>query len=456
VVEIAGLTPGTQHDVLAVTGQVTLAGSLEIVSSFLAAENDHFVIVANDGADPIIGTFANLAEGAIVAGGARFFAISYHGGDGNDVDLTALAPAVTLSANGHSATFTDADGDLVTIKTTRGTYDGDEFTLMPVGAGGGSVLAQLHLGSGFALADVTITARRGPTGGDGFANVGFIDAAGVNLGLVKITGDLGGIDAGAVKSLTVQSLGALGLSTQAAGGTLTSHFTGPLGKLIVKSDIRDAHLLAGAGAGAVTVVGSVTSAQLSSGADFGAVNVHGHLGGTAAAPTVISAFGKTAAPAAGVDLAIKSLKVGGSVERLRVLAGYDITLAGANADAVVGPITVGGDWRSSTVLAGTSAGPDGFEGTADDAKLTGPSVRDHAKIFSQIAGLTIKGQAIGTTAAGDAFGVVAERIFRAKIGPTALRFDPGERDPADAFPLGFTGPGATRLPSDFFIREAVH
>lgn len=80
-----------------------------------------------------------------------------------------------------------------------------------------------------------------------------------------------------------------------------------------------------------------------------------------------------------------------------MLAGFDLTLTGLNADASLNSIFVGADWRASTVLAGVTAAADGFAGTADDAKFgPGGGVRDTAEISSTIARLTIKGQALGT------------------------------------------------------------
>ena len=179
--------------------------------------------------------------------------------------------------------------------------------------------------------------------------------------------------------------------------------------------------------------------------------MRGDIVGTAIAPVIISGFGKADEPSKGPDLAIKSIKVSGGVEFLRVLAGYNVGLTGLNADASIGAISVGTDWRSSTVLAGVTEGVDGFAGTDDDAKIAG--IRDNGTIFSQIASLTIKGQAFGSAEAGDTFGVVAELIAKAKIGINSLKLIKGEGDPEDAFALAATGPGATGLPSDFFLRE---
>jgi autotransporter-associated beta strand protein len=78
---------------LAVTGSVTLSGAvLAPVLTFTPTPGQQFEVVANDGADPVSGTFGNLPEGATfpLAGGT--FQVTYHGGDGNDVVLTDIGP----------------------------------------------------------------------------------------------------------------------------------------------------------------------------------------------------------------------------------------------------------------------------------------------------------------------------------------------------------------------------
>ena len=91
---------------------------------------------------------------------------------------------------------------------------------------------------------------------------------------------------------------------------------------------------------------------------------------------------------------------------------------------------------------------------SDDTSIPSPT-RDVAGRFATIASITIKGQALGSVAIGDTFGIVAEQILKAKIGARTFTFDPGERDLADAFPAGPTGPGAgpDNAVNDFFIRE---
>ena len=63
-------------------------------------KGDTFTIINNKGADPIEGeTFKDLPEGAEVTVGGAIFKISYVGGDGNDVVLTALNDSVAPKAS---------------------------------------------------------------------------------------------------------------------------------------------------------------------------------------------------------------------------------------------------------------------------------------------------------------------------------------------------------------------
>ncbi len=97
-IEINGTTLGSQYDQLSVTGTVNLSGAtLSLSGSYLttpAVTNDLFTILLNDGdpmLDPVIGTFAGLSEGAHVYSGlGQDYLISYAGGDGNDIVLTAV------------------------------------------------------------------------------------------------------------------------------------------------------------------------------------------------------------------------------------------------------------------------------------------------------------------------------------------------------------------------------
>jgi hypothetical protein len=105
-----------------VTGTVNLGGAT-------LASPSHGVIIENDGTDPVVGTFAGLPEGAGIE--PQHVAITYVGGDGNDVEIKTLpartTTTLTSSANpsqlGEAVAFT-----AVVNSPALGTvtfYDGD-------------------------------------------------------------------------------------------------------------------------------------------------------------------------------------------------------------------------------------------------------------------------------------------------------------------------------------------
>jgi autotransporter-associated beta strand protein len=99
-VDLGGTAASGKYDRLKVTGSVTLANAiLHVTQSALAKTNDQFVIIDNDGVDPVNGTFAGFPENSIITlSPSQTLKISYVGGDGNDVVLTQIAapPAPTL------------------------------------------------------------------------------------------------------------------------------------------------------------------------------------------------------------------------------------------------------------------------------------------------------------------------------------------------------------------------
>ena len=96
-VEINGTTVGTQYDQVNVTGGVDLGdATLNVLLGFTPSAGQTFTIIANDLADAVAGTFSGLPEGSIFTAGAGRFSISYVGGSGNDVVLTALNVPPTI------------------------------------------------------------------------------------------------------------------------------------------------------------------------------------------------------------------------------------------------------------------------------------------------------------------------------------------------------------------------
>ncbi len=145
---------------------------------------------------------------------------------------TRLAPATLV--NGTALHFTDVDNDLVTVQFSAAvltaTNDASVFTFNNAFATSGPQQLEeinlLPLGTAANGLSISVTAVPTAAGGDGFVNVGFINAQ-YNLGTVAIHGDLGRINAGnsvtpttGLAALNVESIGDLGTTTQAAGGDL--------------------------------------------------------------------------------------------------------------------------------------------------------------------------------------------------------------------------------------------
>jgi hypothetical protein len=92
--ELNGVLAGSSYDQLQVNGTVALNGAtLEALPGFAAPVGSVFLLVANDGSDPIVGTFAGLPQGAVFQAGGQHFSISYQAGSsGNDIVLTRVNP----------------------------------------------------------------------------------------------------------------------------------------------------------------------------------------------------------------------------------------------------------------------------------------------------------------------------------------------------------------------------
>jgi hypothetical protein len=94
-IELFGKTAGTEYDQLQVNGSVNLnGGALDLALHFGPAVGDQFLIVNNDGTDPVSGTFLGLAESATFTEtyltSTHSFMITYLGYTGNDIVLTAV------------------------------------------------------------------------------------------------------------------------------------------------------------------------------------------------------------------------------------------------------------------------------------------------------------------------------------------------------------------------------
>lgn len=115
-----------------------------------------------------------------------------------------------------SMNFTDADGDIITVTTTKGTAD-DIFGAVTGGNNAEIQKIDLHSNSVFAGTSIKVFVSGKAAGGDGMANVWWVDAAGVDVGNVEVVGDLAKLTAGdtnyatkAANTIKVQSVGVNG------------------------------------------------------------------------------------------------------------------------------------------------------------------------------------------------------------------------------------------------------
>jgi hypothetical protein len=220
-----------------------------------------------------------------------------------------------------------------------------------------------------------------------------------SLGRIKIGGDLlGGSISGAMASLD-------------SSGTIQS-YVGRIASVSIRGSII-------AGVDASTGGGLSNSGSIGAAFGIGSITVKGNLIGNATANGVslvtITARGQQN-PTSSVDLAFGKITIGGRVERAQILAGYSGGNA-VNGNAQIGPVTVGGDWRASNLVAGIQdVELDGF-GDADDVVISTPPADG---VFSRIASVTIKGLVGGTGAPGDQFGFTAQQIGSFKAGGIKL------------------------------------
>ena len=108
-------------DSVSVTGTVSLGGSTLTFNAgpnFAATAGTKIVLIANDGTDAVTGTFKALPEGAMVSVGTQVLSISYAGGTGNDVELTAQNIPPVISAAASAAPSPAGVGQTVTLMAT--------------------------------------------------------------------------------------------------------------------------------------------------------------------------------------------------------------------------------------------------------------------------------------------------------------------------------------------------
>jgi hypothetical protein len=337
------LSDAPANDRVNVSGTVNLTGAdLDLVQFGTAPTTGTFTIIDNDDADAVTGTFDGLAEGSLVAVNVgtdlapvagTIFRISYQGGDGNDVVLTALTQATT----GISI---DGNGDLV-IDDVLGTEDTPDRLFVGIVDGvlvirdpknvlGSTVngaqqsgLYEVRVGLDDFTGDIVI--RSG--GGDDVITLG--DLTGLPGGILIDGGegfDYINIGSSAGATITAASGADLSFSAErirAYGSSLT-----------VSGDGNIVMTSAGSGPGLFDGI-NLTQSTLSS--EEGDIDLLGQGGSRAGYNTGISLYGSSATSQTG-DISLTGLGGGAGLinHGISLVNGSSLATGGAGAITLIG------------------------------------------------------------------------------------------------------------------------
>jgi hypothetical protein len=280
-----------------------------------------------------------------------------------------------ISEDQKTAKWRDVDGDLVTLTASRGILTTSNFAM--VSSGGGLILGALFLDTPECQGiSVNITAK----GPGNSINMGGIIASGVDLGTVKVMGDISRIIAGsstsktAVAKLEVSSLGSHGSSFDLEGSVF-SQVTGKLGSLIVHGNVENAIFSVDSGKnisiGALKVEGSLKGGTpagsgyiFTSGDILTAEIRRGILGGTGFYSGTIQTLGKIGKVTIGGNMQ------GGNGDRsgsIFVHGYHDAVSAGIGSVAIKGSLIGGGGSGSGAIYSLGSIGSLAVAGSVSNA-----------------------------------------------------------------------------------------
>jgi uncharacterized repeat protein (TIGR02059 family) len=169
-----GATARTGYDQLKVLGAVDVTGAtLTVAGSYTPVGGNVFTLVTNDASDAVTGTFNGLAEGATVAFRGVDMTLSYVGGDGNDITLTAPDPtppafqSAATNADGTKVILTYNEALSATTAATTAfavTTDGNANVVTGVTISGSTV--ELTLTTPVTNGQAITVAYTDPTGGN--------------------------------------------------------------------------------------------------------------------------------------------------------------------------------------------------------------------------------------------------------------------------------------------------
>jgi hypothetical protein len=311
---------------------------------FTGVDNSHFAGTAVTGAGDVNEDgYADLligAPGAASGGMARGSGYLVFGGP------SGLEVTPSFSNGGKTATFTELDGDLITVSVTQGSLMNATFQLLQPGSSDGARFSLLDLDAGSAGGNLTITATPTDAGGDGLVQLGFLDASGMDLGKVTIDGNLESVTIGdgtattlAVKAFNAQGLGRGALPAQDSGRRYVAQFDDPVGKITIRGDVNaaDVQLVS---AKELRVGGSLLGGQRGG---EGSIDASGSIG-TLAIGRDIRGGNDLGTGFIEVDGAIANLSIGGSaIGGARPGSGFISVAEG------IGSLTIGRDLRDFQV-----------------------------------------------------------------------------------------------------------
>ena len=386
--------------------------------------------------------------------------------------LETLEPRETPAAmTGKVLTFLDADGDTATVTLSRPLPNGvsadDVFHFDTGGVGDGLAtpqqLQQIDL-TALGVNGMSVTAKVVKKGafGDGRVHVGWVNGTGLDLGTVKVNGDLGRVVAGndnlktpGLAALNVGSLGRFGTDTQGGGGTLETAVTGTLGSVKVTGDVVGAISVTDGGIGSVSVGGSLRgdlggSGSIRAAKSIGPVTVKGSLlgGNEASSASIVAELGNlgpvtvTGDVIGGSGPGSAMIQANGYVETITTYPPYDpndpyppapITTfrrtGGRIASVQVGGFIQGGSGDSSAAIGANGAGDIGSVRVAGD--LTGGTGIDSAAITAEVMVIEREGKrskrfggaiasvSVGGSVTGDGIGSAAVTAGKG-IGPVTV------------------------------------
>jgi hypothetical protein len=342
------------------------------------------------------------------------------------------APA-TLVGN-TKVTYQDFDGDNVSVIFTKpilnagnvdtifgaGFVTGDNTTKQTL-----SIIALAPIGAVARGVSITTSAVRSPVnGGDGFATLGHVDATGIDLGMVKVDGDLGRVRAGdattstnGLKGLTARSLGRFGTNTGAPN--LDTVVQGKLDFLNVKSDIKEASVVAQGGLdgriGSVIVGGSLIGGA---GTNSGRIASSGAMGPVRIAGSIQGLGGQDSGEIRSAST-LASVTIGGSLlGSFGNFSGRIESFGAMGTVRIVGNMQGGSGPNSGTVfsantLAAVTVGGSLVGGTGD---LSGRILSSEAIGVVRIAGNVVGGSASGAANLSESGFVRGKRIASITVG----------------------------------------